>query len=161
MRNQLMDAEARFWSKVDKASDCWMWTGFLTNGYGHFWLNSRKIRAHRFSWILSNGDIPDGLIVCHHCDNPKCVNPSHLFLGTHSDNTQDCVRKGRNSKDPYWLKEVKGSQKPNAKLSEAIVMEIRSRPAIRGYQKAMAKQYMVSEQVIAGVLKRKIWTHVA
>lgn len=88
----------RFFSKVNKTDGCWEWTGsFTTTGYGSFY-DKKMYRAHRFSWVLFNGDIPDGLHVCHTCDNRKCVNPEHLFLGTNMDNLNDRQNKGRQAK---------------------------------------------------------------
>jgi len=84
-----------FWKQVDKSGGddaCWIWNGYkLTSGYGQYY----HVGAHRVAWIETHGDIPDNLLVCHHCDNPSCVNPKHLFLGTHRDNTQDMIAKGR------------------------------------------------------------------
>jgi len=90
----------RFFSKVEKTSTCWLWKGGLTKGYGTFAINtSRKNRvygrAHRVSWELINGPIPSDKHVLHKCDNPKCVNPKHLFLGSNMDNIQDCIQKKR------------------------------------------------------------------
>lgn len=87
-------AIAKFWSKVDKTSSCWNWAGSLSHGYGKF----RDIRAHRYSYELHNGKIPDGLFVCHRCDNPKCVNPEHLFVGDAGENAADRTIKGRSVK---------------------------------------------------------------
>ena len=79
-------------------SGCWLWTGYSRrDGYGYIAHNKRAIGAHRASWIIYRGDIPEGLHVCHTCDVRDCVNPDHLFLGTASDNMQDCVRKGRSA----------------------------------------------------------------
>ncbi len=85
-----------FFRHVKKEECCWTWTGSLGKwGYGHFRVDSKTMLAHRVSWMLHNGEIPNGLFVCHHCDNPKCVNPEHLFLGTHQDNIDDMMSKGR------------------------------------------------------------------
>lgn len=89
---------ARFWESVEKGPGdaCWEWTGHANrSGYGRVTRRGRDLFAHRYSWELANGPIPDGLIVCHRCDNPPCVRPEHLFLGTHSDNMRDAQRKGR------------------------------------------------------------------
>lgn len=94
--------EDRFWGHVDKVSspyECWLWTkGKSTRGYGQVSFHGRHMRANRVAWILTHGDIPDDMIVCHNCpggDNPSCVNPAHLWLGTHKDNAIDRERKGR------------------------------------------------------------------
>lgn len=92
-------AEERFWRYVNKTGECWAWTGGTANdGYGRLYISERdgSVAAHRFSYQLHNGEIPAGLIVCHRCDNPPCVRPDHLFLGTHLDNVRDMFSKGRN-----------------------------------------------------------------
>lgn len=91
--------EERFWPKVDKrcSDECWVWRGGrYSRGYGRFFLAGKSARAHRIAWQLANGEaVPAGMIVCHSCDNPPCVNPSHLWLGTGTDNYADMVQKGR------------------------------------------------------------------
>lgn len=101
----------RFWEKVQKSEGCWEWTGALLKargGYGTFNVGDHKTKyAHRFSWEIHYGEIPPGKLVCHHCDNPKCVRPDHLFIGSYWDNAQDAALKGRmgfHPKSHMWRK---------------------------------------------------------
>lgn len=92
-----MEAE-RFWSKVDVAGpeDCWVWRGRRDHGgYGAAKNNGKQMAAHRLAWLIQNGPIPEDRNVCHHCDNPPCCNPSHLFICTQLENVRDCYAKGR------------------------------------------------------------------
>lgn len=100
---ELFDEEGmlKFHTKYVKTSTCWNWiAGKSDKGYGSFCYNNKNYPAHRASWTIHYGRIPDGLLVCHKCDNPQCVNPNHLFLGTHRDNARDMVRKDRRN-TPY------------------------------------------------------------
>lgn len=99
-KHQRQKVEERFWLHVQKTESCWVWTAHRNNnGYGlmrvGYGINRATVSVHRLSWKMHNGEPPPGKCVLHKCDNPPCVNPDHLFLGTHRDNTQDMIRKGR------------------------------------------------------------------
>lgn len=97
-----VDPVTRFWMKVDKSGDCWLWLGNPAHRYGFFAISAtRRVAPHRYSYELAHGPIPDGMQVLHTCDVPKCVNPAHLWLGTQDDNMKDKARKGRASHAGY------------------------------------------------------------
>ncbi len=129
-------------------SGCWLWLGTLCCGYGLIMVDGTRWRAHRYSWTLHNGPIPDGLFVCHRCDIRECVNPSHLFLGTCDDNLKDMVRKGRS---------CVGEKHGRAKLTVADVVSIR---ADGRYQKIIASEYGVHESTVGKIKRRVIWGHI-
>lgn len=94
-----LEEEERFWLKVDRSGDCWEWlAGKTKDGYGRFWFDGKMRRATHFAIRTEGSDVPSGLLVLHHCDNPGCVNPDHLWLGTHIDNNRDREKKGRGQK---------------------------------------------------------------
>jgi hypothetical protein len=96
MAPKVRPVEDRFWEKVDKSGDCWLWTACLNNlGYGTFMYNTTPIGSHRMAWLLTYGMITDGMFLLHSCDNPKCVNPSHLREGTHAENMNDMKQRKR------------------------------------------------------------------
>lgn len=159
-----MSIEKRFWNKVNKdtKSGCWEWTaGQFPFGYGAIWINEigNNELAHRYSWKLHNGEIPDGMFICHHCDNPKCVNPDHLFLGTADDNIKDAAKKNRTNKP-------KGEAHPKHKLTKGQVKLIKKEynEIPYGYKKdykiSKAKEYGVTYWAISDVVYNRRWTHV-
>lgn len=156
-RKRLTRAE-RFWPKVDECGlgECWEWTARRhKQGYGLLseWDGSRRSRllAHRVSWEIANGPIPAGLHVLHHCDNPPCVNPAHLFLGTQVDNNLDKHRKGRT---PC------GEDTAMAKLSADAVREIRRRGHAGEMQTALSREFAVSRRQIGRIVERDSWRSV-
>jgi hypothetical protein len=159
---------ARFWKYVDKTthpSGCWLWTGALTStGYGQIGMGSktdgtrRPHKAHRVAWELSRGKIPQGMSVLHHCDNPPCVNPDHLFIGTQKDNAQDMGRKGRAAVQRH-PEIIRGERNANAVLTTADVLEIRRLKAEGMGPTAIARQLGTSYSAVQGVFYGYTWKH--
>lgn len=149
-----MTAIERFWPKVQKSDGCWIWTASVTRqGYGHFKFRGKMDKAHRVSWILHNREIPDGMCVLHECDNPSCVNPGHLFLGSNDDNVADRVRKGRSGS-------AKGESHGRAKLKQGDVAVIRERLSRGDQQKDIALDYGVSPPCIGYLARGETWNAV-
>jgi hypothetical protein len=158
-------AVQRFWAKVSLPEDldaCWEWIGAeFGKGYGGFWLENDWWRAHRAAWYMFNGPIPDGMMVCHKCDNRKCVNPKHLFLGSASDNAQDCTTKGRNPSQAQPEKLARGERCGAAKLTEGDVVDIRQRYAVGNVsQRQLAADYGVDQGTIKHAIRGTTWAHV-
>ncbi len=144
--------EDRFWEKVQKTDDCWIWLGAKSGGRGYISISGKMVSAPRFSFMLHKGDIPKNICVCHTCDNPACVNPQHLWLGTHSQNMEDMVRKGR----------IKGEKHPRAKLTEEQVLEIKRLYATGKYtQRKLGAMYGVNKTPIGYILNGINWKHLA
>jgi hypothetical protein len=153
-----------FWSRVNKEGSipmhcpelgaCWEWTAYCaTNGYGSFRVRNKTILVHRMSYEIANGKIEKGVLVCHKCDNPCCVNPKHLFLGTHKDNADDMVKKGR-GKPPM----LKGEKCPAHKLTKNEVIEIRRRYAVGDISQArLGAEYNVTGEAIYAIVHFKSW----
>jgi hypothetical protein len=144
----------RFMAFVQKTETCWLWTGTIGNdGYGQFRQSkAKRVRAHRFSYELAHGPIPDGLSILHRCDNPICCNPGHLSVGTQADNIRDRDAKGHVSR---------GEGRPAAKVTEAQVREMRARFAAGGVtQTALALDFGLSLATANKILRRKAWRHV-
>jgi len=142
----------RFWEKVDKSGDCWIWTGaLLKTGYGSIRINRKAERAHRVAYELAFGPIPEGLLLRHSCDNPKCVNPAHLIPGTHAQNTQDALDRGR---------AVVGDAHVRAKIPNHAIATIRAALAAGVPGKYLAKQFAVNPTVISRIKLHKKWKYV-
>lgn len=146
------DPVKRFWAKVDKNGACWLWTGAKgakESGYGQIWIGKLR-QAHRVSWELANGPIPDGLCVLHRCDIRACINPAHLVLGTNAENVADRNAKGR---------QARGSKNGRAKIVEADIPMIRYLVQ-RHSQRAVAAAYELGPTVVSEIFRRKSWNHV-
>lgn len=135
---------SRFWARVDRSNTCvgcWEWEGGRNSrGYGTVWFNGAVVQAHRAAWELTNGPIPaddtyHGVCVCHSCDNPKCCNPQHLFLGSNADNMKDMARKGRGRK----------------KLTAEQIVEIRGLLLLKTSQREIARRFGVSQSIISNI----------
>jgi hypothetical protein len=144
-----------FWTRVDKnddANSCWEWQGRRDkHGYGRMeWPGKRSQLAHRISWLLAHGD-PGQLWVLHECDNPRCCNPNHLFLGTPMDNTRDMRQKGRAG-------DLRGEEHPRAKVTAAQVSEIRQLYAAGGVtQKELGQRYGITDRQVSSIVREENW----
>jgi len=192
-RNRFKTIKERFAEKIIKdafvssphvKTPCWIWHGCRIKGYGSMKVDGKNVPAHRQSWILKNGKIPDGFLICHHCDNPPCVNPRHLFIGDNFSNMRDMSEKGRAmsgdrsyaKRFPERLKRginhpfvidpslaARGEDAGQAKLTEIQVREIRKvyRFGKWGFgAHVLAKRYGVTKGTILAVLKFKTWKHI-
>jgi hypothetical protein len=159
----LLTEEVRLWEKIQKdgPNGCWLWLGAKeVRGYGTIFIAGVSKRVHRYMWERYFGPIPTDMMVCHHCDNPACVNPKHLFLGTNSDNMQDMLKKDRGNK-------AAGTRNRHAKLTESEVIAIRhlyqySNDNGRNYftRMQLAELFLVTWTTIDYIIKRKTWKHI-
>lgn len=140
-------AEERFWSKVVKTETCWVWEGWTDPyGYGHFRVDGRRISTHRFAYDLLVGPIPPGLFVCHHCDNPSCVNPDHLFLGTHHDNMRDMATKGR------------VGVTANLSVPDVLCIRLLIEKGLHS-RREVAEMFSISTTHVGNIVRRDRWKH--
>lgn len=163
--------EERFWAKVNKdgpvpphmphLGKCWEWTARLDRyGYGKFAIGGKSQKAHRISFMVTYGPIPDGMLVCHSCDNRKCVNPDHLFKGTPLDNTKDMIAKGL-QKFGVSLTARRGERNGNAKLTSDDIQAIRGQYATGDTtHKKIASRYGVNRQTVGRIIRGEYWAHV-
>jgi hypothetical protein len=185
--NKRKSLEERFWEKVDKkgSEECWEWkAGISGSGYGTFWLDGKSFRTNRVSYELFYGKIPPDMFICHHCDNPKCVNPTHLFLGTNSDNMMDAVKKGkllggrgdRNGSHTHPERVARGDKSSArlhpesvprgeshhwARLDDDKVKEIRQLYANGTIsQQRLAIKFGVTQSAIWAIVNKKTWRHI-
>ncbi len=150
-------AEQRFWKYVKKTKGCWEWTAYKNaRGYGQITINKQTIVASRFSYELLIGPIPEGLCVLHTCDNPSCVNPKHLWLGTREDNIHDMEEKGRGVHNG-----TPGEKHPMAKLNWKKVNKIRKMyNAGKYFQKELAKIFSVTRSNISCIVRKNSWKNI-
>ncbi len=150
----------RFWPKVDVSGGpdaCWLWTASKRPGkwgYGQIGAGGkygRPLRAHRVAWELTNGLIPNGLFVCHRCDNPICCNPAHLFLGTPSENTKDMVSKARHAH---------GESASYSRISESQAREIKKRALLGENQRILAREFGVGRPYVSKIKNGHKWGHI-
>lgn len=157
--------QRRFFSKVRKTSTCWLWLGYRNHqGYGGFH-DGGSVRAHRWAYARFVAPIPDGLCVCHHCDNPSCVRPSHLFVGTHADNWEDAFAKGRVTRDILHVARHRrvwhrGESVVSSRLTVEKVGEIRRRVGAGESCSSLADHYGVNRSTVKRVVARTSWAHV-
>lgn len=149
----VLTCHSKFFGKFEiDANGCWNWNGGVQHGgYGMGHARNKTIAAHRLSYELHIGKIPEGLCVLHRCDNPPCVNPNHLFLGTHQDNIDDKILKER---------QYKGVHHHRAKLTEEEIKAIRAEPNYRGVTAILSKRFGVTDVNICDIRSRKTWKHI-
>ena len=158
----------RLWTKIEERGpdECWPWLASCNlDGYGHLRLNGKLERAHRVVWFLTYGTIPEGMCVCHHCDNPPCCNPAHLFLGTQIDNIHDRDAKGRGNFSLELGYTIGRRFKPGHKFSPTKFTDDEKREikrkVVEGVRNVdIAKKYDISQQSVSDIKCGRIWKNV-
>jgi len=147
--------EHRLASKTNRTEICWLWTGSkFRDGYGQIFWNGKNWKTHRVAYRLYVGEIPDGMLVCHHCDTPHCVRPDHLFIGSPQDNSDDMVRKGR-------YVDRMGSKHHLTHLTDSDVRAIRGQWLAGIPQAVVGKRFTISQTCVSTICRGKNWAHVA
>lgn len=171
-----------FWKKVDKKeSGCWEWIGCISNGYGQLMRKGNHYRAHRYVLMLSGIEVPAHLVVLHACDNPKCVNPDHLSIGTQLDNWNDCVRKDRhargqrngmhtkphsrsigdkNGAHTHPERLARGEKSPSSKITGSDVLKIREQRTLGATYNSLSVEFGISIGAVVKIVKGRSWKHV-
>lgn len=141
---------ARFWDNVDKrgSEECWNWQGTVTHGYGEIWIDPKKRKSHRVAYYLFNGPFSNEGKILHKCDNTRCCNPFHLYLGTPADNSRDMIARNRSKK---------GEKHHNTFLTDADIRKIR---ADKRPQSLIATTYGLAQATVSRIKTRKAWSHV-
>lgn len=146
---------------LSPATGCRVWLrGTDVSGYGIIRFRGRRTAAHRVAWMLAHGPIPDGMQACHHCDNPPCVNPDHLFLGTHKDNADDRDSKGRHYCVTGREHVLRGERHGCAKLTAAQIVQIRDARRAGRLHREIAKEYGVARTTVTAILRGEHWASV-
>lgn len=143
-----------FWARVDRSGDCWSWRGGHNNhGYGQFCIDNKKVLAHRTAYAYFYGMPTAGMDLCHRCDNPGCVNPAHLFVGTRRDNMRDASTKGRMKRPGA----NKGEKNPRAKVAVSDVPLIRASRAAGETLRVIGIRYGISKSQVHSIASGKAW----
>jgi hypothetical protein len=141
------------WSVLSDEESCWLWVGFThPGGYGHLTISGKLHKAHRLSYEVHKSAIPDGMHVCHTCDNPSCINPDHLFLGTHDDNMKDKARKNRTAP-------MQGTLNPQSRLSDWMVADIIRRRRSGESGVSVAARFGISPCTVSAIVTGRNWKH--
>lgn len=145
------------WKSVNKKGDdgCWEWVGYKNkDGYGRMKVDYKMYHVHRIVYELTYGPIPDGLLICHRCNNRSCCNPNHLYLGTQKDNMEQCVFEGR-------LKTSFGEKHGQSKLNEKDVKKIKELYNTKNYsQRCLGKLFNISHSEISRIINNQVWKHI-
>lgn len=160
IRHDLVNWKSRFLPKIQRDFECWEWQGKRgRHGYGRFKIKGKEYFAHRLAYELEYGPVPEGMGVLHHCDNPPCCNPSHLFIGTQADNVSDMMNKERDLEGREKAKRL-GEQHHKARLTEVDVRAIREQRANGRICREIAADFGVTREAVQSIVDRRSWKHI-